>query len=101
MTISNEEIKHIAKLSKLEFSDAEITALSDKLGKIIEMVERLDEVDTTGVPVTTNVIHDINVMREDVAEAGTDRDLLMKNVPTKQDGYIKVPAMLDNGEAGA
>lgn len=101
MTISNEEIKHIAKLSKLEFTDAEIPALSDKLGKIIEMVERLEEVDTTGVPVTTNVIHDINVMREDIAEAGTDRDLLMKNVPTKQDGYIKVPAMLDNGEAGA
>lgn len=101
MAISSEEIKHVAKLSKLAFSDDEIVALTDKLGQIIDMVERLEEVDTTGVPVTTNVVHDINVMREDIAEEGTDRNLLMRNVATKEDGYIKVPAMLDNGEAGA
>lgn len=101
MAITRDEVKHVAKLSKLAFSDEELDTLTDKLGDIIEMVERLGEVDTEGVPVTTNVIHDINVMREDIAVEGTDRELLMRNVPTSGDGYIKVPAMLDNGEAGA
>ncbi|WEG73008.1 Asp-tRNA(Asn)/Glu-tRNA(Gln) amidotransferase subunit GatC [Vagococcus intermedius] len=101
MSINQEQVKHVAKLSKLSFSEEEVVGLTDKLSEIITMVERLGEVDTTGVAVTTNVIHDINVMREDVAVEGTDRDLLMRNVPTSGDGYIKVPAMLDNGEAGA
>ncbi|MDN6519109.1 MAG: Asp-tRNA(Asn)/Glu-tRNA(Gln) amidotransferase subunit GatC, partial [Enterococcus sp.] len=58
-------------------------------------------VDTEGVPFTSNVLETINVMREDVADQGWSRDELMKNVPEHEDGFIKVPAIIDNGEAGA
>lgn len=101
MAISTEQIKHVAKLSKLKFSDEELASFTDQLGQIIDMVETLSEVDTEGVPVTTNVIHNHNVMRPDIAEKGTDRDLLMKNAPASEAGYIKVPVIIDNGEAGA
>ena len=40
-------------------------------------------------------------MREDVVAPGWDRDELMKNVPESEDGFIKVPAIMDDGEAGA
>jgi len=53
------------------------------------------------VPFTSNVLETINVMREDVADEGWSRDELMKNVPESEDGFIKVPAIIDNGEAGA
>lgn len=101
MAITTDQIKHVAKLSKLKFSDNELAGFTSQLGKIIDMVETLSEVDTEGVPVTTNVIFNHNVMRPDVAVKGTDRDLLMKNVPVSEAGYIKVPEMFDNGEAGA
>ena len=101
MAISEEQAKHVAKLSKLSFSDGELSDFTDQLGKIIDMVELLGEVDTEGVPFTSNVTHSINVMREDVAIPGTSRKELMKNVPESEDGYIKVPAIIDNGEAGA
>ena len=65
------------------------------------MVELLEEVDTTGVPFTSNVNESIKVMREDVATPGMDRKELMRNVPESENGYIKVPAIMDNGEAGA
>lgn len=60
------------------FSDDELTGFTDQLGKIIDMVEQLGEVDTEGVPFTSNVLETINVMREDVADEGWSRDELMK-----------------------
>jgi len=101
MAISEEQVKHVAKLAKLSFSDDELHEFTSQLGKIIEMVETLEEVDTTGVPFTSNVAETINVMREDVTTGGWDRDELMKNVPESEEGFIKVPAIIDNGEAGA
>ena len=101
LAISAEEVKHVANLAKLSFTEDELKDFTVQLGKIIDMVELLDEVDTEGVPFTSNVVDVINVMREDDAAEGWDRDELMKNVPESEDGFIKVPAIMDNGEAGA
>lgn len=101
MAITEEQVKHVAKLAKLKFSDDELQDFTDQLGKIIDMVELLEEVETAGVPFTSNVVETVNVMRPDRAQAGMNRDELMRNVPEKEDGFIKVPAIIDNGEAGA
>lgn len=101
MAISEEQVKHVAKLAKLSFSDDELHEFTSQLGKIIDMVETLEEVDTEGVPFTSNVTETINVMREDIAAEGWNRQELMRNVPESEDGFIKVPAIIDNGEAGA
>lgn len=101
MAISEEQVKHVAKLAKLSFSQEELHGFTEQLGKIIDMVELLEEIDTEGVPFTSNVTESINVMREDVSVDGWNRDELMRNVPESEDGFIKVPAIIDNGEAGA
>ena len=98
MAISEEQVKHVAKLAKLAFADEELASFTDQLGKIIDMLE---EVDTEGVPFTSNVVETVNVMRQDRAQAGWNREELLKNVPETEDGFIKVPAIIDNGEAGA
>ncbi|AYG01515.1 Asp-tRNA(Asn)/Glu-tRNA(Gln) amidotransferase subunit GatC [Lactococcus allomyrinae] len=95
--ITEEQVKHVALLSKLEFSEEEVSDFTATFGKIIDMVEMLDEVDTAGISFTMNVADNLNFMREDVAEEGVDRDKLMAAVPEKQDGFIKVPAMLSDG----
>ena len=97
MKISEEEVRHVATLSKLAFSDEETTEFATTLTKIVEMVELLNEVDTTGVAITTTMADRRTVLRPDVAEEGTDRDQLFKNVPEAKDYYIKVPAILDDG----
>ncbi len=101
MAISEEQVQHVAKLAKLSFSKEELHQFTDQLGQIIDMVETLEEVDTTGVAFTSNVTEEYNVVREDIAEKGWDRDELLKNVPESEAGFIKVPAIIDNGEAGA
>lgn len=100
MAITANEVKHVASLAKLEFTDEELEKFTGQMDEIINMVEQLGEVDTTGVPVTSTVTEEVNVMREDVAVKGTDRDLLMENVPEEQDGLIKVPAIIDESEEG-
>ncbi|HGW2926059.1 TPA: Asp-tRNA(Asn)/Glu-tRNA(Gln) amidotransferase subunit GatC [Streptococcus pyogenes] len=97
MKISEEEVRHVAKLSKLSFSESEATTFATTLSKIVDMVELLNEVDTEGVAITTTMADKKNVMRQDIAEEGTDRALLFKNVPEKENHFIKVPAILDDG----
>ena len=77
MKITQEEVTHVANL--------------------VDMVELLEEVDTTGVAPTTTMADRKTVLRSDVAEKGTDRDRLFKNVPEKDNYYIKVPAILEDG----
>lgn len=101
MKISKEDVKRVAELSKLTFSEEDLTTITNQLVSITDMMENLDNVDTTGVPFTSNVTEEFNVYRTDEVVKGVGRDALMSNVPEKQDGYIKVPAMIDNGEAGA
>lgn len=100
MAITANEVKHVASLAKLEFTDEELQKFTGQMDEIINMVEQLGEVDTTDVPVTSTVTEEVNVMREDVAVKGTDRTLLMKNVPKEKDGLIKVPAIIDESEEG-
>ena len=97
MKISEEEVRHVANLSKLSFSEEETTEFATTLSKIVDMVELLNEVDTEGVAVTTTMADRKTVMREDVAVAGDDRDELFKNVPQSENYYIKVPAIFEDG----
>ena len=96
MKITQEEVTHVANLSKLKFSSEETAEFATTLSKIVDMVELL-EVDTTGVAPTTTMADRKTVLRPDVAEKGTDRDRLFKNVPEKDNYYIKVPAILEDG----
>lgn len=100
MAITANEVKHVASLAKLEFSDQELEMFTGQMDEIINMVQELQEVDTDGVKMTSTVTDAINVMREDVAKPGMDRDVLMQNVPEQEDGYIKVPAIIDESEEG-
>ena len=98
MAIEESEVRHVAKLAKLSFADHEILHFTEQMSDIIDMVEQLKVVDTTGVEVTTHGYSLVNVLREDVPVKGTDRDLLMRNVKTSEDGFIQVPAIMGEGE---
>src|SRR5699024_769807 len=98
MAIGSEEVKHVAGLAKLAFKDEELAKFIGQMDEIINMVQQLSEVDTTELTITTHVTVAVITLREDVAVKGTDRDLLMKNVPQSQDEYIKVLAIIDESE---
>lgn len=101
MAINEETVKHVAKLAKLKFEEDEIHDFTEEMDQIIEMVEKLENLDTEGIEGTYHGNQNTSVLRKDEAEEGTNREELFKNVKSEKNGSIEVPAILDNGESGA
>ncbi len=89
--ISEKEVKHVAKLARLELTDEEVTKYSKQLGDILKYVEKMNEVDTTGVEPMPHAIPLYNVMREDIVKYEETKEELMKNAPYEEDGFFRVP----------
>ncbi|OCA82991.1 asparaginyl/glutamyl-tRNA amidotransferase subunit C [Bacillus sp. FJAT-27225] len=93
--ISLDQVRHVANLARLEINDNEAERFSQQLGAIITFAEQLNELDTEGVEPTSHVLMMTNVLREDKAESGLPREQVLKNAPDRQDGYFRVPSILE------
>lgn len=89
--ITKEDVKHVAKLARLELTEEEIDKYSTQLGSILEYVQQMNEVDTTGIEPMPHAIPLTNVMREDVVKYEQTKEELMKNAPYEEDGFFRVP----------
>lgn len=86
---------HLAQLSNLQLADDEIAALQTDLAEILNYVNQLGELDTTGVEPTYQVTDLENVMREDVVvHHAANREALLATAPEQKDSQIKVPKVL-------
>ncbi|MFC6170123.1 Asp-tRNA(Asn)/Glu-tRNA(Gln) amidotransferase subunit GatC [Loigolactobacillus jiayinensis] len=103
MAISKEQVTHVANLARLSFDDAELSQFTDQMSEITDMFNELQAVDTTDVEPMTHVVDLVNVVREDVPAPADpeERKALLANAPDTEDGYIKVPAIFNNGEDSA
>lgn len=96
--LTKDQVQHVAKLAKLRFSDDELDDFTNEFGRIIDMVEQLQEVDTEGVKPTYHGNELINVMRDDIAKERNKTKELLSNAPQSEGSFIKVPAILESGE---
>ncbi|GGH82999.1 aspartyl-tRNA(Asn)/glutamyl-tRNA(Gln) amidotransferase subunit C [Pullulanibacillus pueri] len=92
--ISKEQVKHVAHLARLTFTEEEVEAFAKDLGDIIGFAEQLNELDTEGVEETTHVLDIANVLREDKVHDSLAREEALKNAPAEQEGQVKVPKVL-------
>ncbi|WP_010529622.1 Asp-tRNA(Asn)/Glu-tRNA(Gln) amidotransferase subunit GatC [Lentibacillus jeotgali] len=93
--ISKDEVKHVANLARLAITEEEADMFTDQLSSIIEYAEQLNELDTEHIEPTTHVLDLKNVMRKDEPKEWISRDEALKNAPDKQDGYFRVPSILE------
>ncbi len=89
--ITTDDVKHVAKLARLELSEEETTQYTKQLGDILKYVEQMNEVDTTGIEPMPHAVPVYNVMREDVVKYENTKDEMMKNAPYEEDGFFRVP----------
>ena len=93
--LSREDVLKLAVLSKLRLSDEEIENLRTELSEILNYVEQLDDVDTTGLEPTYQVTGLTNVTRPDeIRDYGYKAEDLLKNAPAIQDSQFKVKRVL-------
>lgn len=90
MTISREEVEHVAHLARLGLSDDEKEMLRDQLSSILDNMQVLGELDTAAIPPTAHVIPQRNVMRADVVVPGLTHEQIMANAPEVEEGFFRI-----------
>jgi aspartyl-tRNA(Asn)/glutamyl-tRNA(Gln) amidotransferase subunit C len=95
MSVSPEQVRHIAKLARIAMSDDELDRLLPELNNILGWVEQLGEVNTDGVEPLTAVTDQKLRLRDDVVNDGNIRDQVLANAPEAQHGFFAVPKVIE------
>ena len=91
MEITREQIKHLAHLSRLELSEAELDAMQVDMTKILGFVAKIESLDLEGVEPLTQMSKSVNVMREDEVANMISKEDALKNAPDANSDYFRVP----------
>jgi aspartyl-tRNA(Asn)/glutamyl-tRNA(Gln) amidotransferase subunit C len=94
VSITRDEIAHLAMLSRLALTDEELDRFAGQLDVIISSVARVQEVAAAGIPPTTHAVPLSNVYREDVLTECLDADTVLAQAPAAEQGRFKVPRIL-------
>ncbi|MCB9170468.1 MAG: Asp-tRNA(Asn)/Glu-tRNA(Gln) amidotransferase subunit GatC [Flavobacteriales bacterium] len=98
MKLDETTLDRIAELARLDVSDpARRAELLKDMQRVLDFVEKLNEVDTTGVEPLIFMTDEVNVLREDVAERTITHEDALRNAPVKDSDYFKVPKVVDKG----
>ena len=89
--ISDEIIEYVGILAKLELSEEEKEAAKKDMGRMLDYIDKLGELDTDGIEPMSHVFPVQNVWREDVVTNGDDRENIISNAPGEKDGMFEVP----------
>ena len=99
--ITEEQVRHVGLLSRLNLTDEEIVRFTADLKNILHHVEKLNELDTEGIEPTSHALRLTNVFREDVVRESLTNEVALANAPDSEDECFKVPAILQEGATGA
>ena len=92
--ITKKEVKHVAKLAHIGIHNKNLEKFQRQLSSILEYVDQLSELDTTGVDPTFQVTGLINIWREDEISPSLTQEEALQNAPMKHEGYFKVKRVL-------
>lgn len=94
MSVSLEDVRHLAELSQIRLDKAELTSLAGDIDRIVGYIDQLDELDTAGVEPTFQLTGLENVWRTDEVKPQLERRELLQLAPDSEDGQVKVPKVL-------
>jgi aspartyl-tRNA(Asn)/glutamyl-tRNA(Gln) amidotransferase subunit C len=94
MKITKEEILHVANLARLEIDEASIDKFAVQIGNILDYVDQLRQVDTSGIQPTSHALALTNAFREDAETGHLEREASLANAPEQEDGSFVVPKVV-------
>ncbi|MBT3311229.1 MAG: Asp-tRNA(Asn)/Glu-tRNA(Gln) amidotransferase subunit GatC [Desulfobacterales bacterium] len=95
MKISKKEVINVVKLARIDIEEGALDKFAGQIGKILEYIDTLNNVDTTGVKPTSHAISLTNALREDELKESINRDDALYNAPEKEDGFFVVPKVIE------
>jgi aspartyl-tRNA(Asn)/glutamyl-tRNA(Gln) amidotransferase subunit C len=94
MKITIEEVEHVARLARLEINAEEKRSLTEQMNEILLYMEKLNELDTTGVNPTSHVVDLRNAFRVDLVKESFPRDQILDNAPEDNEAEFIVPRII-------
>ncbi len=94
-TIDDKTVRHVAELARLELNDEDISKYAQELSNIVSLIDKLNELDLDAVDMSLSA-DQATVYREDKGVRMYSREELMANAPVEEDGFFRVPQILDN-----
>ena len=94
MKITKDEVIYVANLARLELNDESLDIFAGQIGNILDYIDKLNTIDTSGVAATSHAISLSNAFREDKVEEHLDRDTALSNAPEKEEGSFVVPKVV-------
>ena len=95
MSLTPEEVEHIALLARLDLSTAEKALFREQLSTILEHVELLQKLETSHILPTSSVLASRSRLREDEIQPGLSKEQALRNAPDENRGQFRVPPVLD------
>lgn len=95
MSLSTDQVRHIAWLARLAITDEEAERFRAELSVILDHFSVLQALDTEAVPAATHASQLDNVVREDRVEPSLPPETVLGNAPREQDGLFRVPPILE------
>ena len=99
MEVTDGMIEKLARLARLTFNEAEKEEIRRDLQRMISFVEKLNELDLTGVTPLMHMSSEVNVLREDEIKGSVTREEALKNAPAHDDQFFKVPKVIKNPQS--
>lgn len=96
MSISLDEVRHVARLARLDLDDAEILALQGNLNALIGHFADIEALDAAGIEPTSHAVSVQNVWAEDIARPGLPREAAVRNSQLTKAGLFVVPVILED-----
>jgi len=94
--IEKTQVRKVAKLSRLELTEAEVEEFTGQLSAILDYVEKMNELDTTDVEPLAHCLPISNVFRQDIAKESLGTEKALANAPQRDEEFFKVPKILDD-----
>jgi aspartyl-tRNA(Asn)/glutamyl-tRNA(Gln) amidotransferase subunit C len=95
MSLTIQEVEHIAQLARLELTEEEINLYRQQLSAVLDYITRLQELDTTAIPPTSSVLPSRTPLRPDIPRPGLPVEDLLSNAPLTSDRQFRVPPVLE------
>jgi aspartyl-tRNA(Asn)/glutamyl-tRNA(Gln) amidotransferase subunit C len=90
--LDREQVLHVARLARLDLSDAEVERMSAELSHVLDHIEKIGELDLEGVPPTSHVIDVVNALRADEPEPSLPREVILAAAPEPLNDGFGVPS---------
>ncbi len=95
MTIDKKEIENLAKLARISISENDSADVADRITRILDLVDQLQAVDTTGIAPMSNPLDAIQVLRTDEVTEINHRELFQSIAPNAEQGLYLVPKVIE------